>query len=96
MLTKGSNQQQQNIKVRYLPHVDIKAGLKLGENVDGVVDIVVKVRPGVESVRTGLQQQVGQELQQLLRGYCLGNVIIRMVLLRPREACWYQVSGVVW
>ena len=79
MLTKGSHQQQQNIKVRYLPHVDIKASLKLGKNVDGVVDIVVKVRPGVESVRPGLQQQVGQELQQLLRRYGLVEVIFRIV-----------------
>ena len=86
MLTKGSNQQQQNIKVRYLPHVDIKASLKLGKNVDGVVDIVVKVRAGVESVRASVEQKVGQELQQLLRGYCLVDVIIRIVLLRPCEA----------
>ena len=48
--------------------------------------VVMEVRPGVGGVRPGVQQEVGQELQQLLRGYCLVDVIIRIVLLRPCEA----------
>ena len=82
--------------MRHSPDVDVETSLKLGKNIDGIVYIVVKIWPSVEGVGTSLEEQVSQELQQLLRGYCLGNVIIRMVLLRPREACWYQVSGVVW
>ena len=65
--------------MRYLPHINIKASLKLRKNVDGVVDIIVKVWAGVESVRPSLEQKVGQELQQLLRGNGLVEVIFRIV-----------------
>ena len=45
------------------PHVHIKASLKLRKNIDGVVDIVVKVRAGVESVWASLEKKVSQELE---------------------------------
>ena len=49
------------------PHVHIKASLELRKNIDGVVDVVVKVRAGVESIRASLEKKVCQELEQLLR-----------------------------
>ena len=72
MLTLESVQQQHNvlyssIMVRNFPHVHIKASLKLRKNIDGVVDVVVKVRAGVESIRASLEKKVCQELEQLLR-----------------------------
>ena len=46
-----------------LPHVHIKASLELRKNIDGVVDVVVKVRAGVESIRASLEKKVSQELE---------------------------------
>ena len=61
------------------PHVHIKASLELRKNIDGVVDIVVKVRTSIQSIRTSLEEKVSEELEQLLRGYGLVDVIIRIV-----------------
>ena len=51
----------------------------------------MEVWRGVEGVGASVEKNVGQELEQLLRGYCLVNVIIIIVLLKPQED-WYQVS----
>ena len=49
-----------------LPHIDIQSSQQLGQNVDGVVDIVVEVRSGVARVVPRVEEEVGEELQQLL------------------------------
>ena len=49
-----------------LPHIDIQSSQQLGQNVDGVVDIVVEVRSGVARVVSGVEEEVGEELEQLL------------------------------